>query len=356
MKKHPIIPIVLSWYSAHFRKLPWRETKNPYYIWLSEIILQQTRIDQGLAYYHKFVDTFPRLEDLANAPLEEVLHCWQGLGYYSRARNLHQAAKQVLEKYAGKFPETYPEILALKGIGPYTAAAISSIAFGLPYAVVDGNVYRFLARLFDIGQPIDSTHGKHFFQELADSLLDREQPGMFNEAMMEMGATVCKPVRPNCTTCVVSEFCMARKAGTIEIRPVKTTKTAVRKRWFTYLILTDDQNRTVIRPRSGKDIWEGLFEFPLFESPHELSEQDLISIPEIKALLQTEESFLQSISAPVTHALSHQKLITRFIRMRVKTIPAELTQPSKIIVLDDWMNYPFPRLITRFLEGELADG
>jgi A/G-specific adenine glycosylase len=355
MEQHPLIPLILQWYSANFRKLPWRETKNPYYIWLSEVILQQTRVEQGLTYYHKFVETFPAVEDLADAPLEEVLLCWQGLGYYSRARNLHAAAKQVLEMHAGKFPQTYMEIRALKGIGPYTAAAISSIAFGLPYAVVDGNVYRFLSRMFGISTPIDSTKGKLQFQDLANSLLDQKNPGMFNQAMMEMGAIVCKPVNPACDLCVVSRHCISRKEETTGILPVKTGKLKARKRWFNYLIFSDAQNRTMINLRAGKGIWESLYEFPLLESPIELSDEALLNTPEISAVLRTEGAFLQSISSPVTHVLSHQKLITRFVKIRVAELPVGLFKESKSILMADWINYPFPRLITRFFEGIKKD-
>jgi len=350
MKNHPIVTPLFNWYARNSRKLPWRETRNPYYIWLSEVILQQTRVDQGLAYYYKFVETFPTISELANAPLDEVLHCWQGLGYYSRARNLHIAAKQVVDRHGGVFPETYAEIEALKGIGPYTAAAISSIAFNLPHAVVDGNVYRFFARQFGIATPIDSTEGKRVFQELADSLIDQQNPALFNQAVMEFGATVCKPASPVCGDCVVSASCEALKAGTIQQLPVKQGKTAVRKRWFNYLVLIDSMNQTLIRLRSAKDIWEGLYEFPLIETPEELSEDEWLSLPEVSVLLKDKNSTLIRVSPPVKHILSHQILNTRFIHVRVKNLPQETFPASIRVSTDQLPQFPFPRLITRFLE------
>ena len=230
---------IIAWYDQNKRDLPWRNTKDAYLIWLSEIILQQTRVDQGMDYYLKFAKEFPTVKHLAKADNEKVMKLWQGLGYYSRARNLHTTAKIISEKYHGKFPDEYSDILSLKGVGNYTAAAIASFAFNKPYAVVDGNVYRVLARVFGIESPIDSTQGKKEFETLATELLDRKKPASHNQAIMELGALQCKPVNPDCSICALNTMCFAYSKKRINELPVKAKKTKVRNRYFNYIVLLD---------------------------------------------------------------------------------------------------------------------
>ena len=257
---------LLQWASQHERHLPWKESKNPYYIWLSEIILQQTRVEQGLPYYLKFVEHYPTVFDLANATEDEVLKDWEGLGYYSRARNLHAAAKYIATELDGHFPDTYDSILKLKGVGPYTAAAIASFAFQLPYAVVDGNVYRVLSRFFGMDTPIDSTIGKKQFANLAQQLLDPTKPDVYNQAIMDFGATWCTPKQAKCNKCPLSEQCAAFQTNRVEKYPIKQKKLKKRTRYFHYLIF-NYSGQTWIEKRAGKDIWQGLYQFPLIELP-----------------------------------------------------------------------------------------
>ncbi len=246
--------------------MPWRETSDPYCIWLSEIMLQQTRIEQGLPYYLAFTNAYPSIFDLANASEEEVLKLWQGLGYYSRARNLHATAKYIAFELNGKFPETYEGLLKLKGVGDYTASAIASISYNEPVAVVDGNVYRVLSRYFDIDTPINSTAGIKEFKLLAKELLDKEDPATYNQAIMEFGALQCKPQSPLCNTCPLSASCLALKNNKISMLPVKLKKGKIKKRYFNYLVFQSEENKTILEKRSGKGIWEGLYQFPLIET------------------------------------------------------------------------------------------
>src|SRR6201995_4110576 len=257
--------ILLKWHRGeNNRKMPWKGEKNPYKIWLSEVILQQTRVDQGWAYYEKFLDAFPTVHDLAHAPEQKVFKLWEGLGYYNRCRNLIATAKKIDAEYNGEFPNTYEEILALKGIGPYTAAAIASFAFRLPHAVVDGNVTRVLSRYFGDSTPIDSTAGKKLFSNLADALLDREQADLYNQAIMDFGATVCLPRNPLCVDCVQRDGCQAMQKGLTTQLPVKEKSIRKKQRWFYYFIVETADDKIYIRQRTGKDIWEGLYEFVLY--------------------------------------------------------------------------------------------
>ncbi|MFM6965676.1 MAG: A/G-specific adenine glycosylase [Sphingomonadales bacterium] len=322
------------WYSTHKRDLPWRHTQDPYAIWLSEIILQQTRVDQGLPYYHRFISTFPTVNDLAQATQQEVLNLWQGLGYYSRGRNLHATAQQIIAEYNGVFPETYPGLLKLKGIGPYTAAAIASFAFNLPHAVLDGNVFRVLSRYFGIDLPINATEGKVLFEQLANELLDRHAPALHNQAIMEFGALQCKPVSPNCKWCPVSDSCAALKANKVDILPIKLKKTKIKERFFVYHVITNQQQQIAFQQRGPKDIWEGLFEFPL----REFEDDDKAA------------SYLQdktTIGAPYKHVLTHQKITAYFIADRVENWPQ-----NNFLFLDisNLNAHPIPRLIDKFLD------
>jgi len=339
---------LILWYLNEKRDLPWRNTNDPYKIWLSEIILQQTRVDQGLDYYLKFTSTYPTVGLLAEASAEEVMKNWQGLGYYSRARNLHTTAKFIHHELNGIFPKDYESIIKLKGVGPYTAAAIASFAFKEPKAVVDGNVYRVLSRLFDIDTPINSTEGKKTFQEIADQLLSREKPDLFNQAIMELGALVCTPKKPLCLHCPVQGKCLAFQNGTIASRPIKLKKTKQTLRRMDYVVVENDRE-IVLRKRDGKDIWQGLYDFGSIENVEHLNEADLS-----RYVLETFPlSKISSIGAvpekSYTHLLSHRKIEARFWRVEVSGT-LEDAGAYHVIQKDDIDRYAVPRLIHRFLE------
>lgn len=331
---------IKDWYRQNKRDLPWRHTKDPFRIWLSEIILQQTRVDQGLVYYQKFINSFDTVEDLAQANEQLVLNLWQGLGYYSRARNLHAAAKFIRQELNGTFPDNYKDLLKLKGVGQYTAAAIASFAYGEPVAVVDGNVYRVLSRYFDVDLPIDSNQGKHYFQQLAQELIDSEEPDIFNQAIMEFGALQCTPVNPDCGKCPLSDGCLALKNNTIRERPVKSKKTKVRERYFHFLVFEKD-SETFIVQRNEKDIWQNLWQFPLVETTSVDEEPDLSFLGNLVTSKQSEE---------ITHILSHQKIKARFHHFN--EFPEKPLANWNKIRLNDLEDYPLPRLIDRYLEKD----
>lgn len=334
---------LLAWYKIVRRDLPWRETKNPYHVWLSEIILQQTRVDQGLPYYYSFVNRFPSVDDLANASEDEVLKLWEGLGYYSRARNLHATSKCISEELNGLFPSTHEGLLKLKGVGPYTAAAIASICFDLPEAAVDGNVYRVLSRYCGIRESIDSTSTKKMISNHADRILNTTDPGDHNQAMMELGAMVCRPKSPTCTECPLSESCVANSLNLQSEIPVRSKKTKVRERHFYYLIPVKDEY-TAIRKRQAGDIWQGLYEFPMVESDKKLDELEILSRMEIE-----EEVPVHSISKEFKHILSHQRIYARFVW--VETNPPKNINFNKVKV-NKLSSFAFPRLINRYLEKQ----
>lgn len=262
---HPISVLLADWYHLHRRNLPWRQTSDPYPIWLSEIILQQTRVDQGIPYYLRFVETFPTVNDLAEATEDQVLKLWQGLGYYSRARNLHRTAKQIRDQFGGHFPREYDTLLSLPGIGEYTAAAIASFAFNLPHAVVDGNVNRVIARLFGIYEPINTTNGQRHFRKMATELLSPSDPATHNQAIMEFGALWCKPQSPDCENCILLQDCFAGRRQLANDLPVKMPKTKIRSRFFNYLLIRDKEH-IYLRKRKEKGIWQHLYELPCIET------------------------------------------------------------------------------------------
>ena len=339
---------LITWYMQNKRDLPWRETDDPYKIWISEVILQQTRVVQGLDYYLRFVERFPTLPDLACADEDEVLRLWQGLGYYSRARNMHAAAKEVAERFNGLFPSTYDEVRSLKGIGDYTAAAIASFSRNEPYAVVDGNVYRVLARLFGINTPIDSTKGKNYFAQLARQLLPEGNAGIYNQALMEFGALQCVPGRPDCDGCVLNTRCEALAQNRVHELPVKETKTKRRDRFFSYLHIRFDST-LYLQQRVGKDIWKGLFQFPLIESDRPLELDDLSHSPLFR--LATKSGYkINGFSKVFKHVLSHQTLYARFVDIEVS---GPVLLPGCIAVKQaDLDNYALPQLIVRYLSEE----
>jgi A/G-specific adenine glycosylase len=309
-----------QWYLQHRRQLPWRETTHPYPIWLSEIMLQQTRVAQGLPYFLKFIEAFPTVTDMANAPEEKVLHLWQGLGYYSRARNLHATAKEVAFNMGGNFPKSFSELVKLKGVGDYTAAAIASIAYGEAVPVVDGNVYRVLSRVFGVETDISSSGAKKEFTALAASLLPAGQASDFNQAMMEFGALQCVPKNPDCTICIFNATCVAYNTGRVNQLPVKLKKQKVTDRFFNYLIIKDANGRILVNRRSDKGIWHGLYEFPLLETPAALSSDDtILLIKDFKGLSFTPKNISSINAEPVIHKLSHQKLHIWFWEVTTNT-------------------------------------
>ena len=342
MKFHKTL---IHWYLQNNRDLPWRKTKNPYFIWLSEIMLQQTRVAQGLSYYQKFTTDFPTVFNLAKADESTVLKMWQGLGYYSRARNLHFSAKQIANELNGEFPTTYKEIIKLKGIGDYTASAIASICFNEPTAVVDGNVYRVLSRYYGINTPINSTAGIKEFKALAQSLIDETQPGTYNQAIMDFGALHCKPQNPLCDTCPFSDSCVALEKKLTKELPVKEKKIKVRKRYFNFLVIKTDDDKTILSERKGKGIWQGLYQFPLIESEKIINKEELVSAEEFINLFPLETTISLFNSKEIVHKLSHQHLYTQFWIVETANT-AETT-----IKWNEIEKYPVPILIANFLEA-----
>ena len=336
---------LINWYLKHKRSLPWRETTNPYFIWLSEIILQQTQISQGLPYYNAFIEEYPTVFDLAKADEKDVLNLWQGLGYYSRARNLHFTAKHIANELSGVFPDNYNDLLKLKGIGDYTASAIASICFNEVTPVVDGNVYRFLARYFGINTPINSTAAKKEFKAIALNLIDEKNPGDFNQAIMEFGSRQCKPQNPDCNKCIFSSSCLALKDNLVSALPKKNKSNSIKNRYFNYLVFTSDDNRTIIEKRQNKGIWQNLYQFPLVETEKSVKLSELKKTKEFIRLMDKYQYEIHQFNEiDIIHKLSHQHLHTKFWIISIK-----LLQP-KGIRIKDLRDYPFPTLINNFLK------
>lgn len=336
-----------QWYAVHQRDLPWRNTRDPYRIWLSEIILQQTRVAQGLPYYERFLSTLPDVQAFAAAPQETILRLWQGLGYYSRARNMHHTANTIVTEYNGQFPDNFKELGKLKGVGPYTAAAIASFAFQEPVAVVDGNVYRVLARIFGIRTDIQSGKGKKEFAQLAQSLISEEHPDIHNQAIMELGAVQCTPKKPACSTCPFQQDCIAHRDGTQSELPVKTKKANVRTRYFHYLVFRRE-NEVLMKERPSGDIWQGLYDFFLLESAAGW-------LPE-KQLQEVCPSAALEVPSPIfKHQLSHQQLWVRFWQLEVADLEVwrALQQSYKLKKLSAQAveAAPKPILIKKYLDN-----
>lgn len=336
---------LIAWYLQNKRELPWRDTLDPYRIWLSEIILQQTRVVQGLPYYLKFVNAYPKVNDLALAPEGEVLKLWQGLGYYSRARNMHATAKKISEQMNGVFPNSYEELMNLKGVGDYTASAIASICFNKPRAVVDGNVFRVLSRVFGVDVPINSTQGKKKFKKIAQHFIDKTRPGTFNQAIMEFGARFCVPKNPDCNACIFNDRCVAFQQQKVAVLPVKIKSGLVKIRFFNYLVFLSGNEHTVLNQRNGKGIWHKLYEFPLIETSEAISASNLKKNPMFKAF--TANIKVANISLfkkkPIVHKLSHQHLHTRFWIVEI------IDKPSNAIPISEIENYAVPVLIADFV-------
>jgi len=337
---------LLLWYNENKRSLPWRDTKDPYKIWLSEIILQQTRVIQGLPYYLKFVQRFPTVFSLAKANEQEVLRLWQGLGYYSRARNLHHCAKEVVEKFEGNFPDNFLDLQKLRGIGSYTAAAIASISFREPVAVVDGNVFRVLSRVFGIDKDTSDPKTKDFFFELGNELISKDHPDEFNQAIMEFGATHCLPKNPLCGECIFKKQCIAHEHDLQTILPIKIKKQKIRKRYFYYFVIRKGK-KILMRRRGEKDIWNGLYDFYLMESSKSKSVAELVA--ESKSLNKIKVS---EVSKIYKHVLSHQHLFAQFISMNQITLSSEDVKGFDYYSIAAMKKLPKPVLILNYLKDE----
>jgi A/G-specific adenine glycosylase len=335
-----------SWYSVNKRSLPWRGSKNPYNIWLSEIILQQTQIKQGLPYYEAFLSNYPSVQALAEASETEILNLWQGLGYYSRARNLHFTAKHITDNLNGEFPKSYKSLLELKGVGDYTASAIASICYEEPVAVVDGNVYRVLARHFGIDTPINSTEGIKQFKTLAQSLLPLSSFGDYNQAVMEFGSQQCKPQSPNCELCPLASSCKAYATGSIKILPVKLKKTKVTKKYFNFLVVDSDDQKTYLEKRTEKGIWQQLYQFPLIETAASVSKKEFLTHFKNTNKITTPYKKLTLFNTEdIIHKLSHQELHVKFWIIRTKQ------SPENAVKWSDITTYPVPAVIERFINN-----
>ncbi len=345
LSKFPVL--LLQWNrKSNTRKMPWKGEKDPYKIWLSEIILQQTRVDQGLKYYEKFVFHFPTIYKLAAARTDKVYKLWEGLGYYSRCSNLIETARFISKKLDGKFPNKFENILALKGVGHYTASAIASFAYNLPYAVVDGNVFRILSRVFGIKIPTDSTKGKKLFIRLAFDLLDKKHPGVYNQALMDFGAVICKPY-PLCNSCPLKNYCFAFNNDQVDKLPVKEKKISIKTRWFNYLLIGHN-GKIYIRKRMTNDIWKNLNEFPYIETEKDVPVKKILSKAENTELLSKKSYSIQSVSSIYSQQLSHQKILGRFIRIELKKeiVPAGY----KPVTIKQMFRLAFPRIITSYFE------
>lgn len=347
-----ISDILARWYAKHKRHLPWRETRDPYLIWVSEVILQQTRVNQGIDYYRRFVERFPDTGSLARASLDEVLKSWQGLGYYTRARNLHKAARKVWFELGGKFPRHYEGLRQLPGVGPYTASAIASFCFDEPVAVVDGNVGRVLSRILGIYTPINSSQGRKVLQEEAARLISRADPATHNQAIIEFGALQCTPSQPECGICPLKDICHAYLNDKVEWLPVKNRKKQKRQRFFHYLEIRRN-GYFYMHQRNQRDIWNSLYQFPLIESDRELTTGELQKTKEWKQVFKDLNPRVTAVSPVYRHTLTHQKIHARFIRIRVGGSNLHLDDHYRVVSTQDLQDLAVPRLIDKYLEQEI---
>src|SRR6185503_10820303 len=338
---------LLRWYHKNKRDLPWRNTTDAYTIWLSEIILQQTRVEQGMPYFHRFLEKYPDVKSFAAADEDDILRLWQGLGYYSRGRNMLNTARMVIGRYDGVFPQSYEELIKLKGIGEYTAAAIASFSANEPRAVVDGNVYRVLARYFGINEPINSPQGKKIFQDTANDLLNKKNPGLHNQAMMEFGATLCKPKNPGCNICPVSAGCYALINNEVSALPVKLNKLKIRERYFNYFLVTDGDN-VLMNRRGDKDIWANMYDLPLIETAAMLLPDELLCLPGAGEYFGADIK-INEISETKKHILTHQRLHVRFIKIRSQ--PAKLQPGWQYYSKEMLQKLALPKVIFIFLKN-----
>ncbi|HAM98166.1 MAG TPA: A/G-specific adenine glycosylase [Marinilabiliales bacterium] len=340
---------LIHWYEQYQRELPWRTTKNPYLIWVSEIIMQQTRIQQGLPYYLKFVTDFPTIEALASAPQDKVLLNWQGLGYYSRARNMHETAQIIVKNHNGIFPSSYHELLKLKGIGPYTAAAIASFCFNERIPAIDGNVNRVISRIYDIELPINKGPGQKMVRDFSIQTLGKNDPCTFNQAMMDFGALICTPTNPLCKNCPISLECKSLKNNTITLRPVKEKQAPPKARYFTYLVV-NHKGSTLLMQRQHNDIWKGLYEFPMWEFDSPMVAEEFLQLPKIMKLLKgCRISSISENRLPI-HKLSHQNIYSQFIQLTTEPLPK--ISNTLEVKADELKNYALPKLIINFLHHQ----
>ncbi|MEP7319133.1 MAG: A/G-specific adenine glycosylase [Panacibacter sp.] len=353
MKYKNFTSLLLQWHTTvNKREMPWKGVKDPYKVWLSEIILQQTRVEQGWAYYEKFIKQYPTIRQLANAKDDDVFKLWEGLGYYTRCKNLLHTARFIVKEYKGVFPENYEEIIALKGIGVYTAAAIASFCFDLPYAVVDGNVFRVLSRVYGNATPVDSNEGKKIFSELATKVLDKNKPGIFNQAIMDFGATVCKPALPLCAQCPINKICIAFKNATVNILPVKEKVLDKKIRWFTYFIF-EANGKVLARKRIAKDIWQNLFEYYLVET----AANPLWSNESIAELLCNQAGIkdfkMVQLAAAQSQKLTHQHIKGYFIHITLSSIPQNLKGDTiEWVKKENLKLLPFPAFINEYVKNK----
>lgn len=345
--------ILTGWYEQNRRDLPWRSTKNPYYIWVSEVILQQTRVAQGLAYYQRFTATFPTIYDLAKAHEDTVLKVWQGLGYYTRARNMHNAAKLIVSQHNGIIPHEYKELIKIKGIGYYSAGAIASFAFKQAVPAIDGNVYRIIARVFGVFSLPTTAQGKRDFHQIVMDLMDMEAPDTFNQALLDFGALQCVPKGPKCEDCPFKDYCYAYRNNMIDSLPVKGKKLAPRNRYFTYLLIRFGYN-TFISKRKAKDIWHSLYEFPLIETEKAIPPNQLHKQKALKEWVGKKGYTIEYISDEVKHLLSHQTLHTRFVIIKIDAVSEKLAKECTMVPATEVSHYSTPKLIENFLAAEPA--
>lgn len=343
-----ILSPLLAWYEQNKRELPWRNTENPYLIWMSEVILQQTRVEQGLPYYQRFTERYPTVADLAAAHDDEVMKLWQGLGYYNRAANMLRTARLVMSDFNGVFPTTYEGLLTLKGIGPYTAAAIASFAYHEPHAVVDGNVYRVLSRVFGIDEPINSTSGKKLFANLAQELLNIKHPATHNQAMMELGATVCKPRQALCNTCVLAAVCEARRQNKVYDLPVKEKKRKPVDRYLNYIVTDDGKGYTYLRQRIDEGIWNKLYEFPVIETEAVPTAAALLKHEQMKERFSVVPEQLE-VTFTAKHQLTHQTIYAVFWKAGGKQTLPKAEQGFIRIAFNKVHDFAVPRLLERFI-------
>ncbi|MDD2279215.1 MAG: A/G-specific adenine glycosylase [Bacteroidales bacterium] len=345
--------LLANWYAQNARILPWRETSDPYRIWVSEVILQQTRVAQGMAYYHRFIATFPSIKHLANAHEDQVLKVWQGLGYYTRARNMHAAAKYVQKELNGEFPKIYEEMLKLKGVGEYSAGAIASFAFKQPVPAIDGNVYRIIARVFGVFDSPYTAPGKAAFRKVVIELMNSSAPDEFNQALIDFGALQCVPRSPDCTICPFNGYCYAYSNNIIDALPTKAKKIKTRDRYFTYLLIRFG-DYTFISKRNAKDIWMSLYEFPLIETEKPLAAEKLQENDEWKKLFTSSDPTITYISPTIKHLLSHQVIMAQFIVVIINKDTKDLTGRFSKVLTSSIDSYTIPTLIDNFLAAEPA--
>lgn len=346
--KKSFTQILMDWHRhQNDREMPWKGEKKPYRIWLSEIILQQTRVEQGMGYYHRFIEQYPTIQDLAKAPDQQVFKLWEGLGYYNRCRNLLHTAREIVHQRKGIFPDTYEDLLALKGVGPYTAAAIASFAYNLPYAVVDGNVFRVLARYTGIDTATDSTEGKKIFHDLAYQMLDKKEPALYNQAIMDFGATICKPMSPLCAACPLQSGCAALATGKVNQLPVKEKTLQRRTRYFNYFIL-EYRQKIWVQQRTAKDIWQQLFEFYLVETEKQVRWDHSLIQNWLKDQLNIHEPVIEKIADSLAQQLTHQQIKGQFIHLQLKQKPTAL-KGGDWKTMTQIQELAFPKLITSYL-------